>query len=123
MIGDDPDYFRALNAFHHAVHAAYQAWEDTRDEPWPGWDNMSPRQRAELGIPEPPPPPEPRPLPPHLDPAGPDFQVPRYLHPSQYSPEVRAAVDAQNAAIAEAEAAVTTRLDAHFAAWNREAEP
>jgi hypothetical protein len=49
--------------------------------------------------------------------------VPRCLHPSQYSPEVRARVDAQNAAIAEAEAAVATSLDAHFAAWDREAEP
>ena len=45
------------------------------------------------------------------------------LHPSQYSPEVRARVDAQNAAIADAEAAITTSLDAHFTAWDREAEP
>jgi hypothetical protein len=64
MMGDDPVYIRALNAFHSAVHADYQAWKDNRDEPWPGWDNMSPQQRTELGIPEPPPPPAPRPLPP-----------------------------------------------------------
>jgi hypothetical protein len=120
---DDQDYNRALDAFWSALDAAYQAWTGTRDEPWPGYEYLSPQQRAELGIPEPPPPQPDRPLPPHLDPASPGFQVPRCLHPSQYSPAVRARVDAQNAAIAEAEAAVATSLDAHFAAWDREAEP
>ena len=120
---DDQDHNRALDAFWRALHAAYQARTGTRDEPWPGYEYLSPQQRAELGIPEPPPPQPDRPLPPHLDPASPGFQVPRCLHPSQYSPEVRARVDAQNAAIAEAEAAVATSLDTHFAAWDREAEP
>jgi hypothetical protein len=81
----DQDYDRALAAFHRAVHAARQAWADSRDEPWPGWDNMSPRQLAELSIPELPAPPEPRPLSPYRDPLDPGFVLNRWLHPSMYT--------------------------------------
>ena len=73
VISDDrgQDHQRALDAFHRAVHAAYQTWVDTRDEPWPGWGNMSPRQLAELGIPELPARPEPEPPPPRRIPSIP----------------------------------------------------
>jgi hypothetical protein len=110
----DQDYKRALGAFHRAVHAAYQTWVDTRDEPWPGWGNMSPQQLAELGIPELPAPPEPEPVPPRLDPLDPGFVVHWLLHPSMYTavPDpsrppgyqaaVQAKVEAQKAILREA---------------------
>jgi hypothetical protein len=74
-MNDDPDqeYIRALAALYRAVDAARQTWADTRDEPWPGFGNMSPQQVAELGIPELPARPEPKPLPPRLDPLDPGF--------------------------------------------------
>jgi hypothetical protein len=50
--------------------------------------------------------------------AGPDFEVPRYLHPSQLSEDARARADVQREAIAEAEATVTAGL---FAAREPEA--
>jgi hypothetical protein len=52
--------------------------------------------------------------------AGPDFEVPRYQHPSQLSEDARARADAQRAAIAEAEATVTSASG--FAAREPEAE-
>lgn len=120
----DEEDNRAFDAFNDAVNRAYQAWLQTHpDEPWPGWINMSPQMRAELGIPEPPQPKDREPLPPHLDPSSPDFQPPWCLHPSMLSEQARARVQAQRAAIAEAEAAVTAALDADFAAWEPEAEP
>jgi hypothetical protein len=124
----DQDYKRALDAFHRAVHAAYQTWVDTRDEPWPRWGNMSPRQLADLGIPELPARPEPEPLPPHRDPIDPGFVVHWLLHPSMYTavPDpsrppgyqaaVQAKVDTQKAALRDAR-------DACAAAGNRCAIP
>ncbi len=118
----DEEDSRAIDAFNDAVNRAYQAWPQTHpDELWPGWINMSPQMRAELGIPEPPQLKDPAPLPPHLDPSSPDFQPPRCLHPSMLSQEARARAQAQRAAIAEA--TVTATLDADFAAWEPEAEP
>ena len=118
----DEEDSRAIDAFHAAVNRAYQAWPQTHpDELWPGWANMSPQMRAELGIPDLPPPKDREPLPPHLDESSPDFQPPRCLHPSMLSEEARARVQAQRAAVAEA--AVTAALDADFAAWEPEAEP
>jgi hypothetical protein len=119
----DEEDSRAIDAFNDAVTRAYQAWLQTRDELWPGWINMSPQMRAELGIPEPPKLKDRQPLPPRLDPSSPDFQPPWCLHPSMLSEEARARVQAQQAAITEAEAAVTAILDADFAAWEPEAEP
>jgi hypothetical protein len=84
---------------------------------------MSPQTRAGLGIPELPPPTDREPLPPHLDESSPDFQPPWCLHPSMLSEHARARVRAQEAAIAEAEAAATAAMDADFAAWEPEAEP
>jgi hypothetical protein len=119
----DEEDSRAIDAFNDAVTRAYQAWLQTRDELWPGWINMSPQMRAELGIPEPPKLKDRQPLPPRLDPSSPDFQPPWCLHSSMLSEEARARVQAQQAAITEAEAAVTAILDADFAAWEPEAEP
>ena len=106
------------------MRRAIQAWDQTRGgEPWPGTFYLSPQMRAELGIPDLPPPKDREPLPPHLDESSPDFQPPSCLHPSMLSERARARVQAQNAAIAEAEAAVTAALDADFAGWEPEAEP
>lgn len=113
---------RALDAFHDAVHRAYEAWPEIHDEPWPGWDNMSAETRAGLGIPELPSAPEREPLPPHLDETSPEFDPPRCLHPSMLSETARDRVAAQREAITEAEAAVTGALEADFAAWTAEPE-
>jgi hypothetical protein len=121
----DQDYKRALGAFHRAVHAAYQTWVDTRDEPWPGWGSMSPRQLAELGIPELPARPEPEPQPPRLDPLDPGFVAHWLLHPSMYTavPDpswppgyqaaVQAKVDAQKAVLREARDALRGGREPH----------
>jgi hypothetical protein len=120
---DDKEQSRAIDAFHAALSKAHEAWPERHpDEPWPGYFNISPETRAELGIPEPPGITDLEPLPPHLDAASPEFEAPRYLHPSMLSEEVRAKADAQRAAIAEAEATVTASLEADFAAWEPEAE-
>ncbi len=114
------EHSRALDAFHAAAHRAQEAWPESHDEPWPGWDSMSAETRAELGIPEMPSAPEREPLPPHLDETSPEFDPPRCLHPSQLSEVARAKVAAQREAVAAAEAVVTSALEGDFAAWTAE---
>ena len=121
---DDEEYRRAVDAHWDAVPRARQAWDQTRgSEPWPGVFYLSPQMRAELGIPDLPQPNDREPLPPHLDESSPDFQPPGCLHPSMLSEKARARVQAQKAAIADAESVITAALDADFAAWEPEAEP
>jgi hypothetical protein len=125
--GPEQDYNRALGAFHGAVQAAYQTWIDTRDEPWPGWGNMTPQQLTDLGIPELPTPREPGPAVPHADPRDPGFVLNRWLHPSMYTAvqdpswppgyeeEVRAKLQAQQAASRDARNALRGGREPHHA--------
>lgn len=125
----DQDHNHALEVFHSAVRTACQSWVDTRDEPWPGWDNMSPRQLADLGIPELPSPPEIRPQP-HLDPLDPGFVLNRWLHPSMYTAvpdpyrpgyaaQVQTKTEAQQAILREARNALNGGREQHDAAGER----
>jgi hypothetical protein len=115
--GPEQDYNRALDAFHGVVHAAYQTWIDTRDEPWPGWGNMTPQQLTDLGIPELPTPPEPGPAAPHADPRDPGFVLNRWLHPSMYTavPDPSWPLDYEEEAHAKLEAQHAVLRDARDA--------